>query len=231
MTPISSPDPRPAGEKRAPGRPPKTSREAIVACAIAILEKEPRAGISLNRIAREIEIAPMAIYNYFANRDELLQAVTERMMAGLVFNADPAAPWQDKVSAWAETVRAHFQRYPHLIHLLTWEGHASTAWLKHALLITELLADAGLHGRALSRATLWTWNSIMGAINSELSEQETPRTLDDNDVAQLEEPLRGHMKALHDFTKSGRHHDDMFQYNLERTLEALAGVIERERSR
>jgi TetR/AcrR family transcriptional regulator, tetracycline repressor protein len=206
------------------GRPPKTSREAIVTRAIAILEREPDAGISINRIAREIGIAPMAIYNYFANRDALLQAVTEAMMAGL--ELPPASgTWEQQLAAWATSVRAHFRRYPHLIHLLSWEGHASTAWLKHSALIIELLAAAGIEGRELARLTLWVWGSIMGAINEELFERDAPRTLGADELAQLDEPLRGRMRDLLRFTRNGRHHDDLFAFNLERIIATVAAAI------
>jgi AcrR family transcriptional regulator len=68
---------------RASGRPLKTSREAIIACAIEILEKEPGAGVSLNRIAKTMNISPMSIYNYFDSRDKLLQALSSHLLADL----------------------------------------------------------------------------------------------------------------------------------------------------
>lgn len=211
---------------RSAGRPPKTSREEIIARAIDILEREPAAGISINRIARELKIAPMAIYNYFVNRDELLQAVTEQMMKGLVIAADADSSWQTKVATWAHAMHAHFRRYPHLIYLLTWEGHASTAWLRQAGIIIEALAAAGLQGRELARSTLWVWSSIMGAIHSELVERESPRRMDEGDLERMEEPLRGNMREMLAYVKDEAHYDDMFRYNLERVIAAMADLIE-----
>jgi AcrR family transcriptional regulator len=210
---------------RTAGRPPKTSREEIIARAIDILEREPAAGISINRIARELKIAPMAIYNYFVNRDELLQAVTEQMMKGLVIDADQSLPWQNKVSNWANAMHTHFRRYPHLIYLLTWEGHASTAWLRQAGIIIEALTRAGLRGRELARATLWVWSSIMGAIHAELTERESPRTLGEDDLARMDEHLRENVREILQYAKDETHYDDLFQYNLERVIAALTDLV------
>jgi AcrR family transcriptional regulator len=212
---------------RSAGRPPKTSREEIIARAIDILEREPAAGVSINRIARELKIAPMAIYNYFVNRDELLQAVTEQMMKGLVIETDTSSSWQTKVSTWADAMHAHFRRYPHLIYLLTWEGHASTAWLRQAGIIIEALSAAGLQGRELARSTLWVWSSIMGAIHSELVERDSPRRLGGDDLDRMEEPLRGHMCEMLEYVKDDAHFDDMFRYNLERVIAALTDLVGR----
>jgi AcrR family transcriptional regulator len=216
---------------RSPGRPPKTSRQEIVACVVAILEKNPQQSVSITQIAREIGIAPMAIYNYFANRDELLQTVTQNLMEEFRLELAEGADWRAKITAWAHATHRHFRRYPHLIHLLTWEGHTSVAWLKHSAIVTEALADVGLAPRELAPAVLWVWSSIMGAVNSELSWASSHPTLSDEDLARMEEPLRGHMRALRDFTAGGGHFDSAFQYNLERTLDGLAGVIAKAQSK
>lgn len=210
---------------RPPGRPPKTSREQIVACAIAILEREPDAGISINRIARELKVAPMALYNYFTSRDELLQVVTEQMMAELEIPALSDASWRERIAGWAHAVRAHFQYYPHLIHLLTWEGHASVAWLKQSAPMIDALVDGGLRGDDLTRATLWLWSAIMGAIHNELSERVSERAISAEDLQRLDEPLRGRMRALQRFVTRKTHYDESFQYSLDRVLDALELVL------
>lgn len=209
---------------RSSGRPPKTSREAIVACAIAILEKEPDAGISLNRIAKEIDITAMSIYNYFANRDELVQAVVNQLIAGIAPVQEPGAPWQRKVVVWADTMRAHFKRHPYLIHLLNWEGHTSIEWVKHCLFITDVLEEAGLRGEALARASLWVSRNVMSNIHVEISAFEETQP-SETDIAALPEHWRGKLQDICRLMEHGRYYDDSFRYTVERTLDALAFEI------
>lgn len=216
ITPISAP----TSPARASGRPPKTSREAIIACAIEILEKEPGAGVSLNRIARTMNISPMSIYNYFESRDKLLQALSSHLLADLHLPADTDAPWQQRIIGWATAVRAHFQRVPYLIELLIWENSMSTAWLRHYLMINDVLHHAGLRGDALTQASIWVSQTIMSAIHTELLALSSPAPTED-DLA-LPDALLHQLNAIRGFVNRPDYHDRNFQYILQRLLEALS---------
>lgn len=209
---------------RSSGRPPKTSREAIIACAIAILAKEPGAGISLNRIAKEIDITAMSIYNYFGNRDELVQAVVDQLVAGIAMPQEAGAPWQRRIVVWADTMRAHFKRHPYLIHLLNWEGHTSIEWVKHCLFVTDVLEEAGLRGDALARASLWVSRNVMSNIHVEISalEESQPSAAD---IAALPARWQEKLQDIFRLTERDRYYDDSFRYTVERTLDALAFEI------
>ena len=221
--PASRPSERKAGT-RSSGRPPKTSREAIIACAIAILEKEPGASVSLNRIAKEIDISAMSIYNYFGNRNELVQAVVDQLIAGFEFPNEAGAPWQRKIVVWANAMRAHFKRRPYLIHLLNWEGHTSIEWVKHCLFVTDVLEEAGLRGDALGRASLWVSRNVMSNIHVELSALEENQP-SDTDIAVLSPRWQEKLLDLRQLTEREHYYEDSFCYAVERTLDALAFEI------
>jgi AcrR family transcriptional regulator len=209
-----------AKRPRASGRPPKTSQQAIIACAIEILEKEPGAGVSLNRIAKTMNISPMSIYNYFDTRDKLLQALSSHLLADLQLPTDVDAPWQQRIKGWATAVRAHFKRVPYLIELLVWESNMSTAWLRHYLMINDVLRKAGLRGDALTQATVWVAQTIMSSIHTELLALASPAATDD-DLA-LPDPLLYQLNTIRGFVDRPGYHDRNFQYILQRMLEALA---------
>jgi AcrR family transcriptional regulator len=205
---------------RASGRPPKTSREAIIACAIEILENEPGAGVSLNRIAKTMNISPMSIYNYFDSRDKLLQALSSHLLADLQLPTDVDAPWQKRIVGWATSVRAHFQRVPYLIELLVWENNMSTAWLRHYLMINDVLRNAGLREDELTQATIWVSQTIMSAIHTELLALSSPAPTED-DLA-LPDPLLYQLNAIRGFVNRPGYHDRNFHYILQRMLDALS---------
>ena len=209
-----------AKRPRTSGRPPKTSQQAIIACAIEILEKEPGAGVSLNRIAKTMNISPMSIYNYFDTRDKLLQALSSHLLADLQLPADTDAPWQKRIVGWATAVRAHFKRVPYLIELLVWESNMSTAWLRHYLMINDVLRNAGLRNDALTQSTVWVAQTIMSAIHTELLAMSAPAATED-DLA-LPDPLLYQLNTIRGFVNRPGYHDRNFQFILQRMLEALA---------
>lgn len=204
---------------RTSGRPPKTSQQEIIACAIEILESEPGAGVSLNRIAKTMNISPMSIYNYFDTRDKLLQALSSHLLADLQLPTDVDATWQKRIIGWATAVRAHFKRVPYLIELLVWENNMSTEWLRHYLTINDVLRNTGLRDDALTQTTIWVAQTIMSAIHTELHALSTPAAADD-DLA-LPEPLLDQLNTIRSFVNQPDYHDENFQYILQRMLDAL----------
>lgn len=55
-----------------------TTAEKIAEAALQVLEKEGAEAVSMRRIAKAVEITPMAIYHHFATREALLKTVTDR---------------------------------------------------------------------------------------------------------------------------------------------------------
>lgn len=50
-------------------------RESLIEAAEALLQQEGLAALSLRRVARDVGVAPSAVYNHFKNREALLVAV------------------------------------------------------------------------------------------------------------------------------------------------------------
>jgi AcrR family transcriptional regulator len=55
--------------------------DRIRSVALATLEREGPEAVSMRRIARELEITPMAIYHHFRNREALLRSIVDREFA------------------------------------------------------------------------------------------------------------------------------------------------------
>lgn len=214
---------------RALGRPQTTSREDIVARAIAILKADPEAGISINRTARALGLTPMALYTYFANRDELLQAVSARLLASLNIEVPARADWQQQIRCWAHGMRAHFLHYPYLMYALQWEGHISTAWLHQMVLVFAALHQAGFRGRALARAAVSVFRSTMGSIQAELAEMRAGNRFSTSDFAHLAPEQRKWLATLQRYSVEENHPDDAFRYSLERIIDGLCVEIGKSR--
>ncbi len=138
--------------KRGRGRPPRISREEVIATSLRILATTQVEDFQIKTLAAELGTTSMAIYNYFASRDDLLEAVSDEI-CGLFEMPEPGATWQDTLRAWLCALKEHAARYPVMPHVVGVNGHTSAGWLKVTLPVTLILHDElGLRGKALARA-------------------------------------------------------------------------------
>lgn len=137
----SARQPRPRGPK------PRFTREEIAAKAIELLEREGRDALNLRMLGRELGVTPMAIYRYFADKDELLDAVVATVLEP-VLAADAAdTPWADRLEATAHALHHALQAAPAVAEVaaLRRPGPALDPLREHLFAIT---ADAGLDEHA-----------------------------------------------------------------------------------
>lgn len=82
----------------APPRGQRLTREAVIARATRMIASDGLAAFSLRGLAESLGVRPNALYNHVRNRDELLDAVTEKFVRGV--RLPPGGP------AWPEWIRA-----------------------------------------------------------------------------------------------------------------------------
>ncbi|MGH2860509.1 MAG: TetR/AcrR family transcriptional regulator [Solirubrobacteraceae bacterium] len=61
----------------------RLNRETILDGAIALIERDGRAALSMRRLGSELGVEGMAIYHHFQGRDELLAAIGDRLLEHL----------------------------------------------------------------------------------------------------------------------------------------------------
>ncbi len=108
--------PRGADDQAVPRDP--LSRERVVAAAIAVLDAEGYAGLSMRRVARELDTGAMSLYRHVANREELLDLVLEELAAETA-TPEPTGDWRADVAAVARVVRRALLQRRDLTLLLT----------------------------------------------------------------------------------------------------------------
>jgi AcrR family transcriptional regulator len=102
--------------KYSPRLPREERREQLLDAALDLLAAEGFGGISMEAVAREAEIAKTVVYDAFANKEELLQALLEReqqhaftdIVAALPkppLEGDPLAILGESITAFLDAVR------------------------------------------------------------------------------------------------------------------------------
>jgi AcrR family transcriptional regulator len=119
-------------------RPRTLSRDRIADAALELIEEDGIESLSMRRLGRKLGVEGMALYTYFGNKSELLDAAAERVLEGLDLEFDRTAPWQERIRrgtlAWARLQERHPRAFP-----LVYRGGLRTEAVR---LLTEELLDA-----------------------------------------------------------------------------------------
>ncbi|WP_278486246.1 TetR/AcrR family transcriptional regulator [Achromobacter insolitus] len=67
-----------------PARGTGLSKDDIIAAALALLDEEPAAGLTMRALASKLNVTPMSLYNHVADRAALLRAVADRVYADVL---------------------------------------------------------------------------------------------------------------------------------------------------
>jgi TetR/AcrR family tetracycline transcriptional repressor len=87
------------------------SRDAIVDRALDVADHEGLDAVTVRRLGQEFGVTPMALYWHVKNKDELLDAMGDRLFASVQYATDEDATWDVRlrtvVRGLVEAFRAH----------------------------------------------------------------------------------------------------------------------------
>lgn len=99
---------RPAAVNRASRA--RLSRHGILEAALALVDREGGAALSMRRLGQELGVEAMSLYGYIAGRDELLDGLSEVMVEALPRGA-PDADWRSSIQVFAHSIRNTAKRH------------------------------------------------------------------------------------------------------------------------
>jgi AcrR family transcriptional regulator len=155
---------------RGRGRPPRLSRDQIVEAAVALAYDEPAAPLTIKRVSAAVHSAPMALYRYFPDRDDLLHAVADRVANDMRFDPPKGATWQDKLRAWMLSSLEHLRPYPQLLPYIA--STRQPSWLPSFIMLTDVLSPLDLNDEDMALAIALIGTTVVG--QSILAAQRTP---------------------------------------------------------
>jgi AcrR family transcriptional regulator len=88
------------------------SRDAIVDAAITVLDAEGLDGLSMRRIAQELNTGPASLYAHVSNRDELEELVFDRIMGEVPVPEPDPERWQEQLKQLMRDLVAALDRHP-----------------------------------------------------------------------------------------------------------------------
>ncbi len=173
---------RPEPQPRA--APVPLSREKIAAAAIRLADAHGLDGLSVRKIAKELGVGPMRLYDYVRNRSELLDVMVDVVYARIAGSAGHGG-WRDTVLAVAHATRAAALEHEWFADLLGGRPHLGP----HALAVGEATAAAlsrapGVRGIDELQRAVGALNAfIVGAVRREVTERRTARATGTDEAA------------------------------------------------
>jgi len=122
---------------------PAVSRDRTLAAAIGLADDEGLTAVSMRRVAALLDVVPMALYKHVANKDDLVAAMVDAVVAEYEEPA-PGGAWQDRVRARLLAARRALATHPWLRRAIESRTIRTPAVLAHMNAVTGEFIDGGL---------------------------------------------------------------------------------------
>jgi len=108
------------GARRRAGRPSAAvlNQEGITSAALALIGKKGYDGLTMAALARQLDVAPSALYNHVASKSDVLVLVEDHLAALVDVSGFGSASWEDAVRTWAWSYRDVFAQHTPLIPVI-----------------------------------------------------------------------------------------------------------------
>jgi AcrR family transcriptional regulator len=127
------------------------SRDKIVEAALDLIDQNGAGAVTMRGLAQALDVTPMALYNHFGNKNELLRGVAEHVIDRAEFDGGQAK-WQDRLRHCFHTLRRICLKHPGLPAMLEIEGAAPASVFRPMEVAIAALVAAGLDEVASAQA-------------------------------------------------------------------------------
>src|SRR4026209_2419415 len=140
----------------------RLTRERVIDAGLRVMDAEGLEAVSMRRVAREVGVEAMSLYNHVRDKDDLLQGICDRVMGDFVF-PEPTEDWAELCKAGARSWRNVLQAHPDVMRLFA-ETHGPSPVSPGALLPTEFALRLLREGGLSDRDTVQAFHALGGYI-------------------------------------------------------------------
>ncbi len=151
--------------KRPPSRGPKPtlSKAQIAHAAVRLADNAGLEAVTMQGLAREMRVSPMALYRYFASKADLVSWMIDSAGGPPPDFGGPSLPWQHRLKDWARRCLAIYREHPWFLEATSARsslpGPNELSWMEAAL---EMLPESGLGPRELHDGFLTIISHVRG---------------------------------------------------------------------
>jgi AcrR family transcriptional regulator len=139
--------------------------EEIVTAAVEIFEESGLDAVSMRSVSSRLGVSPVPLYSRIGNKDALVEAIADRLLADLAPASTEGEPWDRYAVRWARELRSRLRRARDS-RLIVWPGRA--AYVEASRPLVEAMRRDGLAADAAVQACrLLTWATVgFGAVET-----------------------------------------------------------------
>jgi AcrR family transcriptional regulator len=159
MTPstVTPPGIRPETRRGRGGRGAGLTREQIVERAIAVMDTEGTAALTLRRLARELGVEAPALYWHFADKDALCREVVRTVGDALEVSSSTRGTPRRRLERHFDAIRDHWRAHPGVLELSRrYPPTAAGNVARHGLALVVELGIAPGDALECYRSLSWT---------------------------------------------------------------------------
>ena len=202
----------------------RLDRERILVTALALLDADGLAQLSMRRLAAELGVEAMSLYNHVPSKAALLEGVAELILAEIELPGPEVTDWRERLRGGARSLRRVALAHPDAVMLLLAQPLQSPQSLRPIELALQTLRSAGFD----DQATVYAFHTLIGFVFGQvLQELHGPFARPDGrpalpgDLAPEQFPA---LCALCDLA-AGRDLEAEFEFGLTAVLDGLAGML------
>jgi len=122
----------------------RLSRERVVEAGLDLINQKSVDAVTMRSLAQALGVTPMALYNHFGGKRDLLRAIAEHVIGRVEFDAGHP-DWQGQIRHCFRTLRTICLEHPGLPRLLEIEGAAPPSVFTPMEVAAAALERAGLN--------------------------------------------------------------------------------------
>ena len=200
------------------------SRERAVAAGLALADRAGLTGLTMRALAAELGVPVMNLYHYVANKDDLLDAISDLALAE-VESPQADAPWDRRIAELMCSFRAVLLRHPSLGQLFADRPVSGPNTFRAADAALAVMLDAGLPpaGAVDAFTALITYTIGASLFETARSGDRSPEAAERVRLERLDAADASELPALAAAAPHLRVRgtEAQFQYGLERLLEGI----------
>jgi AcrR family transcriptional regulator len=150
----------------------RLSRSRILAAALELVDLDGLEALTMRRLADQLKVDPMSLYNYVDGKDALLDGLAEALWAE-VKPTDSAAGWKETLRSLATALRQLAHAHPHAYGLLFGRGFLPGPSLLSIDAALKVLEGAGLNREQAAEMIRTLMSYAVGYAMLELSAPPT----------------------------------------------------------
>ncbi len=156
------------------------NRDRIAQAALGLVGREGLTALTMRRLGAELGVEAMSLYNHVTNKDDLLDAIVERVYAEVQL---PAAdlPWKDQARGVFRGFRQVGVEHPEAFALLTQRAAPSVESLRVLSRVFAIYRIAGLDDLQAWRAFQVSASYVVGFVATQqpsMAETAAPNGID-----------------------------------------------------